>query len=132
MFNGVITPVHFFRNISDISGDRDDSFDSRGWQKKLSWDKEMHKWEGERIRRGQNNKLKNKSERQWVRETERQESAERKGDAEIVAHSSRLANNRVTESETDEGDGEEEEKARQREEDLVRQRDHSNTDLFTD
>lgn len=92
----------------------------------------MHKWEEARIRQGQNNKLKNKSERQWVRESERQESAERKGDAEIVAHSSRLANNRVTGSETDEGDGEEEEKARQREEDLVQQRDHRNTDLFTD
>lgn len=90
----------------------------------------MHKWK--RARQGQSNKLKEESERQWVRETERQESAERKRDAEIVAHSSNLANNRVTDSETDEGDGEEEERARQSEEDLVRHIDHSNTDLFTD
>lgn len=96
----------------------------------VSLDKEMRKWQ--RTKQGQNNELKEKSERQWVRESERQESAEGKRDAEIVAHSSSLANNRVTDAETDKGDGEEEEKARQSEEDLVRRRDHSNTDLFTD
>lgn len=50
---------------------------------------------------------------------------------EIVAHSSCLANNRVSDAEADKGDGKEE-RAKQSEEDGVQQRDHSNTDLFTD
>lgn len=91
---------------------------------------------GCRIRQGPKSKLKEKphSESQKLKDKSQQRKGESWGsrEAKTVAYSSSRTNSRVTESETDEGDGKEEEKARQSKEDLVQQQDHRNTDLFTD
>lgn len=108
-----------FRHCNDL-------FDSHGCQEELSWaERETPKWE--RVTR--NNKLKPKiGDGVSQRNEDKSQQRERETQRLMLIHPV----SQTTELQAEEGDGEEEEDVRQSEEDRVRQRDHSNTDLFTD